>query len=64
MAQANPLWGAPRIHGELQLLGIDAADECHIACATIDDAARENYSEERPARCSARHWTDSRVKSG
>jgi putative transposase len=23
MAQANPLWGAPRIHGELLKLGID-----------------------------------------
>jgi putative transposase len=26
MAQANPLWGAPRIHGELQKLGIDLAE--------------------------------------
>src|SRR5438067_10277877 len=26
MAQANPLWGAPRIHGELQMLGIDVAE--------------------------------------
>ena len=26
MAQANPLWGAPRIHGELQKLGIDVAE--------------------------------------
>src|SRR2546425_1499182 len=25
MADANPLWGAPRIHGELQKLGIDVA---------------------------------------
>src|SRR2546429_8260377 len=25
MAQANPLWGAPRIHGELQVLGIEVA---------------------------------------
>jgi putative transposase len=25
MAQANPLWGAPRIHGELQKLGIEVA---------------------------------------
>jgi arginine repressor len=23
MAEANPRWGAPRIHGELQKLGID-----------------------------------------
>ena len=26
MATANPLWGAPRIHGELLKLGIDVAD--------------------------------------
>ena len=26
MAEANPLWGAPRIHGELQMLGIDFAE--------------------------------------
>jgi hypothetical protein len=25
MSQANPLWGAPRIHGELRKLGIDVA---------------------------------------
>lgn len=26
MAAANPLWGAPRIRGELQELGIDVAE--------------------------------------
>jgi putative transposase len=26
MAAANPLWGAPRIHGELLMLGIDVAE--------------------------------------
>ena len=26
MAKANPLWGAPRIHGELLKLGIDVAE--------------------------------------
>src|SRR4030095_12836186 len=26
MAQANPLWGAPRIHGELLKLGMDVAE--------------------------------------
>jgi hypothetical protein len=25
MSQANPLWGAPRIHGELLKLGFDVA---------------------------------------
>jgi hypothetical protein len=26
MAAANPLWGAPRIHGELRKLGVDVAE--------------------------------------
>jgi putative transposase len=26
MATANPLWGAPRIHGELRMLGIDVSE--------------------------------------
>ena len=26
MAQANPLWGAPRIHGELRTLGVDISE--------------------------------------
>src|SRR5262245_31990735 len=26
MATANPLWGAPRIHGELRILGIDGSE--------------------------------------
>jgi hypothetical protein len=26
MSAANPLWGAPRIHGEFQKLGIDISD--------------------------------------
>lgn len=26
MAAANPLWGAPRIHGELQTLGVDVSE--------------------------------------
>ena len=25
MAEANPLWGAPRIHGELQKLGLEVS---------------------------------------
>jgi hypothetical protein len=25
MSQANPLWGSPRIHGELRKLGIEVA---------------------------------------
>jgi hypothetical protein len=30
MAAANPLWGAPRIHGELLKLGIDVAEHEHL----------------------------------
>jgi len=26
MATANPLWGAPRIHGELRMLGVDVSE--------------------------------------
>ena len=26
MATANPLWGAPRIHGELRALGVDVSE--------------------------------------
>jgi hypothetical protein len=28
MSVANPLWGAPRIHGELLKLGIDVGQTC------------------------------------
>jgi hypothetical protein len=28
MRAANPLWGAPRIHGELHKLGIDVSQAC------------------------------------
>jgi putative transposase len=31
MATANPLWGAPRIHGELLKLGIDVAERTRLA---------------------------------
>jgi hypothetical protein len=30
MAAANPLWRAPRIHGELKMLGI-AISECTVS---------------------------------
>ena len=26
MSRENPLWGAPRIHGELRMLGIEVAE--------------------------------------
>ena len=39
MREANPLWGAPRIHGELQKLGIDVSQATVAkylgACGTI-----------------------------
>jgi putative transposase len=31
MAAANPLWGAPRIHGELLKLGIDVSERTSLA---------------------------------
>jgi putative transposase len=31
MSHANPLWGAPRIHGELLKVGIDV---CQVTCLT------------------------------
>jgi hypothetical protein len=37
MAEANPLWGAPRIHGELLKLGID------VSHPTTGDAQRCAY---------------------
>src|SRR5467141_123703 len=33
LATANPLWGAPRIHGELLKLGIDVAETHRLAAA-------------------------------
>src|SRR4030095_15925209 len=38
MATANPLWGAPRIHGELLTVGIDVAARTSVRVAY----AREN----------------------
>jgi hypothetical protein len=44
MAAANPLWGAPRIHGELLKLGIDIAERtlsasCRSAAPALSDLA-------------------------
>jgi len=37
MAAANPLWGAPRIHGELVKLGIDVAERSRmLTCPPAD----------------------------
>src|SRR3989441_3693717 len=32
MATANPLWGAPRIHGELRILGVDVSERTVSRC--------------------------------
>ena len=32
MASDNPLWGAPRIHGELQMLGFDVSERTVARC--------------------------------
>src|SRR5436309_1200779 len=42
MAAANPLWGAPRIHGELLKLGI------HVAERTVSRLLQARVSESRP----------------
>lgn len=44
MQQANPLWGAPRIHAELRKLGIE------IAQATVAQYVR------RPTKPPSQHW--------
>ena len=37
MAEANPLWGAPRIHGELLKLGIDISERIVSTFAVVQD---------------------------
>jgi hypothetical protein len=48
MSMANRLWGAPRIHGELIKLGIDAVDSCQVhgeewarAVADLEDVSAQ-----------------------
>jgi Homeodomain-like domain len=43
IAEANPLWGAPRIHGELLKLGIDVAER------TVYHGARTHLSLQKDA---------------
>ena len=45
MSRANPLWGAPRIHGELLKLGLDASQRC-VA----------KYMVPRPRRPTSPNW--------
>jgi len=35
MAEANPLWGAPRIHGELQKLGLEVSQATVSTVPTV-----------------------------
>jgi transposase InsO family protein len=46
MCQANPLWGAPRIHGELLKLGI-----------TVAQRSVSKYSVRHPRRSAGQTWT-------
>jgi hypothetical protein len=46
MSMANPLWGAPRVHGELLMLGID------VAQSTV-----AKYMVPRSRRPSSQNWT-------
>src|SRR5262249_42797495 len=40
MATANPLWGAPRIHGELRTLGVDVSERTVSRLLKPDDRPR------------------------
>jgi hypothetical protein len=40
MSRENPLWGAPRIHGELLMLGIEVAESTENL--VLDDGSRNS----------------------
>lgn len=55
MSTANPLWGAPRIHGELEKLGISVSQSTVAKyCFGNTPAARENYTHTCASRPSKR----------
>src|SRR5438445_2429402 len=62
MAAANPLWGAPRIHGELLKLGIDVAEQIALEApltavadvAHVPDQSRPGPRLHRFLHCSHR----------
>ena len=62
MAQANPLWGAPRIHGELQKLGIDVAER--TVSRLIPKRRSVKSSRRLRARGRIRSRSDSSAQSG
>jgi hypothetical protein len=37
MAKANPLWGAPKIHGELLMLGFIISERSAAACEDLPE---------------------------
>ncbi len=45
MATANPLWGAPRIHGELRTLGVDVSEDGVASAATAPTSAFANVED-------------------
>jgi hypothetical protein len=48
MSLANPLWGAPRLHGELLKLGIDASlygENIHACAASLHSSSFYFFAE-------------------
>jgi hypothetical protein len=54
MSRENPLWGAPRIHGELLMLGFDVAQSTVSKYMVRRIAVLEDLSSE-PRRCDRFH---------
>ena len=50
MSKENPLWGAPRIHGELLKLGFDAA-ESTVSKYMVNPATISVFSKQNPCSC-------------
>jgi hypothetical protein len=60
MSRANPLWGAPRIHGELLKLGIESAKpQLGAGCPGVPRSPPDLA--ELPAQPPARHCSDRHV---
>jgi hypothetical protein len=56
MAAANPLWGAPRIHGELLKLGLDVAERTSPDCSR-SSAPRPPSLGERSSPIMSETWS-------
>ena len=63
MSMANPLWGAPRIHGELLMLGIEVAQST-VAKYMVprSQTATVTELEDLPAQPCSRHCFDRSVR--